>query len=78
MRVQKVMFQRSNGSCTHTNTTPYKGIDHLIWGFHSPAYFSNSAEGGHYVFKWILRVHLKPTPNATISFMFEVNSIKFW
>ena len=34
--------------------------------------------GGHCVFKWILRRHLKPTANATISIMFEVISIKFW
>ena len=32
----------------------------------------------HCVFKWILRGHLKPTPNATISNMFEVISTKFW
>ena len=32
----------------------------------------------HCVFKWILRGHLKPTPNAIISNMFEVISIKFW
>ena len=34
--------------------------------------------GGHCVFKWILRGHLKPTPDAAISIMFEVISIKFW
>ena len=33
---------------------------------------------GHFVFKCILRGHLKPTPNAIISNMFEVISIKFW
>ena len=32
----------------------------------------------HCVFKWILRGHLKPTPNAIISIMFEVISIKVW
>ena len=35
-------------------------------------------EAPHCVFKWILRGHLMPTPNATISVMFEVISIKFW
>ena len=34
--------------------------------------------GGHCVFKWILRRHLKPRPSATILIMFEVISIKFW
>jgi hypothetical protein len=32
----------------------------------------------HCVFKWILRGHFKPTPNAIIINMFEVISITYW
>ena len=43
---------------------------------------SNWHEAGHFppphcVFEWILRGHLKPTPNATIRNMFEVISFKY-
>ena len=35
-------------------------------------------KGGRCVFKWILRGHFKPTPNATIQIMFVGISIIFW
>ena len=47
--------------------------------FSDHSYITSVLVGGeHCVFKWILRGHLKPTPNATISIMFEFISIKFW
>ena len=38
---------------------------------------SQAGGGGHCVFKWILRGHLKPPPSARMYIMFEVISIKF-